>query len=82
MLNLHCDIVNAYSEPMKQPHSTLNEMYKIIKCTNHIKHELKEHCKPKLTEQLLVTPFDTEWTHHRTTSINNVSPSFTFKHTK
>ena len=66
---------------MKQPHSTLSEMYKIIKCTNHNKHELKECCKPKLTEQLLVTPFDTEWTHHRTTPINNISQSFTFKHT-
>ena len=67
---------------MKQPHSTLNEMHKIIKCTNHNKHVLKKHCKPRLTEQPLVAPFETEWTHHRTTSINNVLQLFTFKHTK
>ena len=67
---------------MKHPHSTLNEMYKIIKFTNHNKHELKEHCKPQLTEQIPVTLFDTEWMHHRTISITNVSQSFTFKHTK
>ena len=78
----HCYTCNITLEPMKQPHSTPNEIYKIIKCTNHNKHELKEHCKPQLTEQPLVTPFDTEWTHHRTTSITKVSPSFTFKHTK
>ena len=77
----HCYAGNITLEPMKQPHSTLSEMYKIIKCTNHNKPELKECCKPKLTEQLLVTPFDTEWTHHRTTPINNISQSFTFKHT-
>ena len=78
----HCYACNITLEPNEQPHSTLNEMYKIIKCTNHNKHELKKHCKPKLMEQPLVTPFDTEWTRHRTTSINNVSQSFTFKHTK
>ena len=60
MLNLHCDIVNAYSEPMKQPHSTLNEMHTIIKCTNPNKHKLKKHCKPNLKEQQLMTLFDME----------------------
>ena len=59
----HCySACNITLEPMKQPHSTLNEIYKIIKCTNHNKHELEKHCncKPKLTEQQLVTPFDME----------------------
>ena len=51
---------NITSEPMKQPHSTLNEMHTIIKCTNPNKHKLKKHCKPNLMEQQLVTSFDTE----------------------
>ena len=40
---------------MKQPYGTLNEMHTIIKSTNPNKHELKKHCKQKLTEQQLVT---------------------------
>ena len=45
----HCYACNITLEPMKQPHSTLNEMHTIIKCTNPNKHELKKHCKPNLT---------------------------------
>ena len=51
--------IGAYE---KQPHSVL--LMKCIqyeKCANPNKHQLnlKKHCKPKLTEQLVVS-FDTE----------------------
>ena len=51
---------NITSEPMKQPHGTLNQMNTIIKCTSPDKYELKKHCKPNLMEWQLVTPFDME----------------------
>ena len=78
----HCYACNITSEPLKQPHSTLNEMNTIIKCTNHNKRDWRNIAKPKLTEQPLETPFDTEWTHHRTTSMSNGLQLFTFKHPK
>ena len=57
-------------------------MHTIIKCTNPNKYELKKHCKPNVMEQQLVTPLNTEQTHHRTTSVTNALQLFTFKHTK
>ena len=44
----HCYHCSIMSEPMKQPHNTLNEMHAIIKCTNHNKLELKKHCEAKV----------------------------------
>lgn len=68
---------------MKEPHSKdLSKMHTVIKCTDHNKHKVKKDWKPKLTEQQLVRLYDTEWTHQRRTSIDNVLQLPKFKHSK